>query len=46
MEETLRETSEERVAARVREVEAVPSKKEVEDHSFTTQCSGDGVHVA
>ena len=33
VEETLRETSEEGVAARARKVEAVPSKKEVEDHN-------------
>ena len=31
MEETLRETSEEGVVARARKVEAVPTKKEVED---------------
>ena len=34
VEETLKETSEEGVAARARKVEAVPSKKEVEDHNL------------
>ncbi len=32
--ETLREASEEGVAARARKVEAVPSQKEVEDHNL------------
>ncbi len=33
VEETLRETGEEGVAARARKVEAVPSKKDVQDHN-------------
>ena len=44
-EEALREMSDEGVGAKVRKVEAVPSKKEVEDQNWIMLCLGVGVRT-
>ena len=45
VEETLRETSEEGAGARARNVEAVPSKKEVKEHNLDHAVFRSGVRT-